>query len=68
MPRLRTLALLAPLALAACDSPPAEKAAQASTAQGGGPVLPWIQDDYPAALAQARQRNVPLFVESWAPW
>lgn len=33
-----------------------------------GPVLSWIADDYPAALAEARARQLPLFVESWAPW
>ena len=31
-------------------------------------VLTFIQDDYAAALAQARERNVPLFIEAWAPW
>ena len=31
-------------------------------------VLPWIEDDYPKALARARERDIPLFVEAWAPW
>jgi hypothetical protein len=31
-------------------------------------VLPFIHDDYSRALAQARARQVPIFVESWAPW
>lgn len=30
-------------------------------------VLPFI-DDYARAVAEARARNVPIFVESWAPW
>jgi len=30
--------------------------------------LPWIEDDYARAAAQARARHVPLFVEVWAPW
>ena len=30
--------------------------------------LPFLHDDYTKALAQARQRNVPIFVECWAPW
>jgi len=30
--------------------------------------LPLINDNYPKALANARQRNVPMFVEVWAPW
>ncbi len=34
----------------------------------GKPVLPWIEDDYGKALAQARTRNLPIFVENWAPW
>jgi hypothetical protein len=32
------------------------------------PPLPFVADDYPTALAEARARDVPLFVESWAPW
>lgn len=31
-------------------------------------ALPFVEDNYTQALAQARQRNVPLFVEVWAPW
>jgi hypothetical protein len=31
-------------------------------------ALPFIEDDYPRALAEARVRKVPLFVDSWAPW
>jgi hypothetical protein len=31
-------------------------------------VLPFIADDYTRALAQARARKVPLFIEAWAPW
>ena len=31
-------------------------------------VLPFIDDDYTKALAQARTKNVPIFVEAWAPW
>jgi len=30
--------------------------------------LPFIDDDFLRALADAKQRNVPLFVEVWAPW
>ncbi|MEW5855593.1 MAG: hypothetical protein AB2A00_42860 [Myxococcota bacterium] len=30
--------------------------------------LAFIDDDYAAALKQARERNVPIFVETWAPW
>ena len=31
-------------------------------------VLPWVEDDYPKALTLARGKNVPIFVEAWAPW
>jgi hypothetical protein len=30
--------------------------------------LPFLEDNYPQALAQARQRKQPIFVECWAPW
>jgi len=30
--------------------------------------LPFIQDNYAAALSQAKQRKLPIFVEVWAPW
>ena len=31
-------------------------------------AVPFIEDDYPRALQQAREKNVPIFVENWAPW
>ena len=30
--------------------------------------LPFIEDDYGRALAEARARKLPLFIEAWAPW
>lgn len=30
--------------------------------------ISFIEDDYPAAQQLAKQRNVPLFVDAWAPW
>jgi hypothetical protein len=27
-----------------------------------------ISDDYPAALAAAKERGVPILVDVWAPW
>ena len=40
---------------------------------GGAPAglafaLPFIENDFPRALALARDANLPLFVEVWAPW
>jgi len=31
-------------------------------------ALPFLQDDYSQALAEARERKLPLFIETWAPW
>jgi hypothetical protein len=31
-------------------------------------ALPFIEDDYPRALAEARAKKLPIFVEAWAPW
>ncbi len=53
------------LALGACCAP---AHASAAAAHGPAQVLPWIADDYPRAVALARQRHVPIFVENWAPW
>ncbi len=30
--------------------------------------LPFIEDDWPRALAEARARDLPIFVDAWAPW
>jgi hypothetical protein len=32
------------------------------------PALPFIENDYPKALAEARARKLPIFAEAWAPW
>jgi hypothetical protein len=31
-------------------------------------TLPFIEDDYAKAVARAKTKNVPIFVEAWAPW
>ena len=31
-------------------------------------VQPFIDNDYSKALAEAKRKNVPLFVDAWAPW
>ena len=41
--------------------------AAAAPAAAAGP-LPFVEDDYARALADARARNVPLVVDVWAPW
>ena len=30
--------------------------------------VPFIENDYVKAVAQAKKKNVPIFVEAWAPW
>ena len=39
-----------------------------ATAPTDKKVLPFIADDYTKAVAEARARKVPIFIESWAPW
>jgi hypothetical protein len=31
-------------------------------------VLPFIDNDYSKALAEAKRKSVPIFVDAWAPW
>jgi hypothetical protein len=54
------LALLATSAQLTFASTPAPKSRPTA--------LPFIDDDYRRALAQAKTRHVPIFVEAWAPW
>lgn len=44
--------------------------ALAAPARAAAPseALPFISDDYPKALAEARAQRLPLFIEVWAPW
>jgi hypothetical protein len=48
-----------------------------TTAAAPAPVVPaaprpmvmrFIEDDYAAALRQARAEKKPIFIEAWAPW
>jgi hypothetical protein len=56
----------APAAGPAASVAPQTAGARAPAA--GHEVLPFIADDYPRALAEAKSRKLPIFVESWAPW
>jgi hypothetical protein len=31
-------------------------------------ALPFIENDYAAAIAQGKARDLPVFVDAWAPW
>ncbi|MEO8504958.1 MAG: hypothetical protein ABI609_13755 [Acidobacteriota bacterium] len=50
---------IAPLLLAALLAAPLAAATS---------PLPWIEDDYARAVAQAKALKVPLFLEASAPW
>lgn len=53
---------------AACSSakpaPPPTRAATTSSHD----VLPFVHDDYPRALVEAKKQKKLIFVDSWAPW
>lgn len=59
--------VVAALLVSACSAtkPPATGP---KTAQTSHEVLPFIHDDYPRALTEARARKKPIFVDAWAPW
>ncbi len=47
---------------------PAAMAAPNAAKKSAQKSLPFIEDDYARALAEARARKLPLFVDAWAPW
>jgi hypothetical protein len=71
---MRTLHLLAlgvafaVLTGTAAASTTATKAAPAKSASAWKPVVPFIEDDFGRALALAKERKLPVFIEGWAPW
>ena len=73
-PRNARQALLSVLVVAALSArapavpAPATPGRAHAVPPGSKPVLGFIEDDYSKALAQARARKLPLFIESWAPW
>jgi hypothetical protein len=46
----------------------AASSALAADAAGPGAVLPFSEDDYPAAMKRAQGKKLPVFIEAWAPW
>ena len=66
---MKSLSFISPLlvliggSILACSKSP-----DTDTASSSGHVLEFIEDDYEAALAEARARDIPIFIESWAPW
>jgi len=39
-----------------------------SAAASAADTLPFVEDDYAKAVARAKAKNLPIFVEAWAPW
>ena len=37
-------------------------------ALGAQAKITFIENDYAAAVARAKAKDVPIFVETWAPW
>ena len=62
MSLLLSISSAALLSLSAAASPAAPSSAAPKAA------LPWIENDYARAMAEAKRRGVPVFVEAWAPW
>ena len=60
--RSAVVALVLASAGLGCTSKPGDASARGTIA------LPFIENDFPQALAKAREANLPLFVEVWAPW
>ncbi len=66
MLRRITLSLLLALPLLA-HAAPANKPKPAKAA-AWKPAVPFIEDDFGRALALAKERKLPVFIEGWAPW
>jgi hypothetical protein len=63
-----TLALLAVCATGTTRAARAPARPPKTAARAPGLVPPFIDDNYARALAQARARKLPIFIEAWAPW
>jgi hypothetical protein len=65
--RLLWLALAASLTLGVTTAHATAPTGGKSAAQWK-PVVPFIEDDFGRALALAKERKRPVFIEGWAPW
>ncbi|MFY0571893.1 thioredoxin family protein [Archangium lansingense] len=61
------LSSLLVLGLLACTGARTSAVSEPAASHARTP-LPFIEDDYPRALAEAKSRGLPLFVDTWAPW
>ena len=64
------LVALACLAMASPAEAAAKKSSKARAAKvvTFEPAVPFIEDDFGRALALAKERKLPVFIEGWAPW
>lgn len=65
-------ALAVPVGAATTTAPAKGTTAKGAAAKGAAtkwnPVVPFIEDDFGRALALAKSRRLPVFIEGWAPW
>ena len=61
------LATTTPAPAPAAHAAPA-KASKPASSPAWKPVVPFIEDDFGRALALAKSRKLPVFIEGWAPW
>jgi hypothetical protein len=62
------LGLVATVSAGESSQAPAKAAGTGPGKATSASALHFIQDDSTAALAEAKRRGVPIFVEAWAPW
>ena len=66
---MRVIVLLsALLAVPATGHAAAAHTGRPAAAAAWHPVVPFIHDDFGRALALAKARKLPVFIEGWAPW
>lgn len=68
VPALALLLVAHPVAAAPAAAPTPPASARAYASEAWKPAVPFVEDDFDAALALAKRRNVPLVIEGWAPW
>jgi len=61
-------AVLLPAAAAAATVPAHAPMPAAHLISHSHEAVPFLADDYAGALAAAKAKHVPIFVEAWAPW
>jgi thioredoxin-like negative regulator of GroEL len=65
---VKTLGLASLIVVGACATAPSRSPAPSPAPAAHDDAIPFIENDYPRALAEARARHLPLFVDAWAPW